>query len=313
MIRMRLSSLAAAALAAVPALAQDAEPAPRTGIWLEVTSPVVSEGQPIDLTLRAVFDEPTTVPATLLGGVDLQSWFAGEASKAVSEPLDGEVAIAGGTSIHRRIRVESAGWSPGQLVFAWKGELDSKVTVQIVPDQTEIDVEALDLSKTTVRLITNYGEMVVSFFPEAAPGHVKNFIKLAKEGFYNGTRFHRVIRDFMIQGGDPNTKPGATGPVGAGSPGYRIDAEFSDNKHVRGILSMARASDPNSAGSQCFIMHGTQSGLDGKYSVFGKLESGLETLDAIANVPVRPTPSNEPSMPVEPVHLYAAVVVPVPE
>src|SRR5690606_19792668 len=207
--------------------------------------------------------------------------------------------------------IDSGDWEPGQLVVAWEGELDAKITVQIVPDQTELDVDALDLSQTKVRLLTNHGEMLVSFFPEQAPGHVKNFVKLAKDGFYNGTRFHRIIRGFMIQGGDPNTKPGAEGPIGAGGPGYRIDAEFSDIKHVRGILSMARAQDINSAGSQFFVMHGEASSLDGKYSVFGQLESGLDTLDAIAGVRVRPSPSGEPSVPVEDVHLYAAVVEPV--
>ena len=123
---------------------------------------------------------------------------------------------------------------------------------------------------------------MVEFWPDVAPNHVRNFLKLAQSGFYDGTAFHRVIKNFMIQGGCPNTKEGATGEPGTGDPGYRIPAEFNDVKHVRGILSMARSSDPNSAGCQFFVMHGEAPGLNGQYTAFGQLESGLETLDKIA-------------------------------
>jgi peptidyl-prolyl cis-trans isomerase B (cyclophilin B) len=121
----------------------------------------------------------------------------------------------------------------------------------------------------------------LKFFPEAAPGHVSNFLELAKKGFYDGTTFHRVIPGFMIQGGDPNTKSPDRSQHGMGGPGYTIKAEFSEKPHKKGILSMARAQDPNSAGSQFFICVAKASSLDGKYSVFGEVTSGIEVVDQI--------------------------------
>ena len=129
----------------------------------------------------------------------------------------------------------------------------------------------------------NGGKMTLELYPEKAPITVNNFVKLAKSGFYNGIIFHRVIAGFMIQGGDP------TG-TGMGGPGHNIKGEFAANgvpndiKHVRGVISMARAYDPNSAGSQFFIMHADASYLDGQYAAFGKMLDGFETLDEIARV-----------------------------
>ena len=114
-----------------------------------------------------------------------------------------------------------------------------------------------------------------------APGHVENFLKLAGEGFYDGTIFHRVIPDFMIQGGDPNTKSEDRSEHGMGGPGYTIDAEFSDRSHERGVLSMARSAHPNSAGSQFFICVKLSPFLDKQYTVFGKVVSGMEAVDQI--------------------------------
>ena len=119
-------------------------------------------------------------------------------------------------------------------------------------------------------LKTSEGEMVLEFWPDVAPGHVDNFKKLARKGFYDGTCFHRVIKGFMIQGGDPLTKDEAnSGRWGTGDPGYKIKAEFNDKPHVRGVLSMARSQDPNSAGSQFFICHGDPRFLDKQYTAFG--------------------------------------------
>jgi peptidyl-prolyl cis-trans isomerase B (cyclophilin B) len=132
---------------------------------------------------------------------------------------------------------------------------------------------------------TKYGEIGLEFFPEAAPGHVENFLKLAAEGFYDGTTFHRVIPGFMIQGGDPNTKSEDRSGHGLGGPGYTIDAEFSDRPHKRGTLSMARAADPNSAGSQFFICVADSPFLDGQYTVFGEVSSGMEAVDQIVGLP----------------------------
>src|SRR6201999_1902580 len=124
---------------------------------------------------------------------------------------------------------------------------------------------------------------------DVAPGHVKNFIDLANKGFYDGTCFHRVIKGFMIQGGDPLTKDASKEDQwGTGGPGYNIDAEFNDKHHVRGVISMARSNDPNSAGSQFFICHGDPTFLDHQYTAFGKLIKGDDVLEKIATTPTHP-------------------------
>ncbi len=128
---------------------------------------------------------------------------------------------------------------------------------------------------------TQFGNMELEFFPQKAPKHVENFIKLAKSGFYDGTIFHRVIPKFMIQGGDPNTKTEDKSQYGMGGPGYNVKAEFNDTPHTRGILSMARSQHPDSAGSQFFIMVDTATHLDGQYTAFGKVVKGMEVADKI--------------------------------
>ncbi|MCH2106177.1 MAG: peptidylprolyl isomerase [Planctomycetes bacterium] len=152
------------------------------------------------------------------------------------------------------------------------------------------------MSNTQVTLKTSAGDMTVEFFEDKAPKHVENFTKLASEGFYNGTIFHRVIPGFMIQGGCPDG-------TGMGGPGWNVDAEFNDTPHARGILSMARAQDPNSAGSQFFICHADANFLDGQYTAFGRLVAGEETLDAIAGAAIG---AND--RPVEPVTIESAEV-----
>jgi len=133
---------------------------------------------------------------------------------------------------------------------------------------------------------TDFGNIVLRLFPQTAPGHVDNFIKLAKEGFYDGTAFHRVIPGFMIQGGDPNTKDEDRSNDGQGGPGFNIKAEFSNTPHRRGILSMARSpSGPDTAGSQFFIVVSDSLFLDGQYSVFGEVIEGMDVVDRIVNAP----------------------------
>ena len=133
-------------------------------------------------------------------------------------------------------------------------------------------------------LETAKGTIVLEFFPEVAPKHVENFKKLAREKFYDGTTFHRVIPKFMIQGGDPNTKDDDPTNDGRGGPGYTIKAEFNSKPHVRGTLSMARSSDPDSAGSQFFICVARTPWLDGKYTVFGRAIEGMDVVDKIVSV-----------------------------
>ena len=133
---------------------------------------------------------------------------------------------------------------------------------------------------------TKFGEMEIKFYSDLAPKHVENFLKLAKSGFYNGTIFHRVIPGFMIQGGDPNTKDFAKKEsYGQGGPGYGVKAEFNETPHKRGIVSMARASDPDSAGSQFFIVVENSFFLDRKYTAFGEVVRGMGVADKIVNLP----------------------------
>lgn len=130
---------------------------------------------------------------------------------------------------------------------------------------------------------TKFGNIELKLFPDVAPGHVENFLKLTTSGFYDGTIFHRVIPGFMIQGGDPNSKETDRSTHGMGGPGYSIKAEFNDKPHVRGALSMARSRDPDSAGSQFFIVIKESSFLDHQYTVFGEVVAGMEVADKIVS------------------------------
>jgi len=132
---------------------------------------------------------------------------------------------------------------------------------------------------------TNLGNIQFKLLSDIAPETVRNFIKLAKSGFYDGTLFHRVIPKFMIQGGDPNTKEADKSTWGTGGPGYNIKAEFNSRSHLRGIVSMARSSDPDSAGSQFFIVTSDSTFLDREYTVFGQVVDGMEVADKIVNLP----------------------------
>jgi peptidyl-prolyl cis-trans isomerase B (cyclophilin B) len=160
------------------------------------------------------------------------------------------------------------------------------------------------LAGVRARIETTAGPMTFEFFPDKAPGHVENFVKLAEKGFYDGTGFHRVIKGFMIQGGCPKGD-------GTGGPGYQIQAEFNDVHHGRGVLSMARSQDPNSAGSQFFVCHGDAGFLDRQYTAFGKLVEGDvesdRTLEKIATAPVQPG-GREASKPVSPVKIQKVTI-----
>ena len=138
---------------------------------------------------------------------------------------------------------------------------------------------------TDVIVKTSFGNIKFSLLPDIATETVRNFSQLAKSGFYNGTLFHRIIPGFMIQGGDPNTKNPDKSTWGQGGPGYNLKAEFNTRSHLRGIVSMARATDPNSAGSQFFIVTSDSTFLDRQYTVFGEVVEGIEVADKIVNLP----------------------------
>jgi len=304
--------LLAAALVPAVVVAQDPYE-----VRLSPRARVVSAGSDIKLELTIEVRADTEIPAVLLSGLHLQSKIDGRPGPELEEPVAGNVKLTARTTVTRELSVPAArlplalGSDLVDVTFAWRDVPGATAVVKVAPDCSDIQIADLDLAQSRVLLVTNYGRMTVRFFPDRAPATVENFVKLAKEHFYDGTRFHRVVKDFMIQGGCPNTRAGAQGMPGTGNPGYTVKAEFNDTKHVRGVLSMARSAHPDSAGSQFFIMHGTAPHLDHNYTAFGELESGLDTLDRIADVQVRPAASGEASEPVEPVHLYAAILLPV--
>ena len=158
---------------------------------------------------------------------------------------------------------------------------------------------------------TTEGTMVVEFSPDKAPNTVDNFKKLAAKGFYDGTCFHRIIKGFMIQGGDPLTKDPSQEEIwGTGGPGHTINAEFNDLSHQHGVISMARSANPHSAGSQFFICHGNASFLDRQYTAFGKLLKGGDVLDKIAGTPVGRGGGGENSKPLKRVGVNSIKIVP---
>ena len=156
------------------------------------------------------------------------------------------------------------------------GELRSKTF-------TQRQIKVMEASKAIIH--TDFGDITLRFFPKLAPNHVNNFIELTKTGFYNGTIFHRVIPGFVIQGGDPNSKSHEKARHGMGGPCYRLKAEFNSKPHKRGILSMARSSHPDSAGSQFFICVSDVPSLDKKYTVFGEVTRGIAVVDKIVSLP----------------------------
>lgn len=148
--------------------------------------------------------------------------------------------------------------------------------------------EIKKMADTRAVIETKFGNIELKFFPDVAPNHVKNFIDLAKKGFYDNTTFHRVIPGFMIQGGDPNSKNPDKSSHGMGGPGYSVKAEFNSKPHKRGILSMARSTNPDSAGSQFFICVADAAFLDRQYTAFGEVVSGMEAVDKIVGQPRDP-------------------------
>jgi peptidyl-prolyl cis-trans isomerase B (cyclophilin B) len=169
----------------------------------------------------------------------------------------------------------------------------------------------MNSAKEVAVIKTSEGEMVAEFWPEVAPNTVENFKKLARSGFYDGTAFHRIVKGFMIQGGDPLTKdPAKESRYGTGDPGYKIKAEFNDRSHERGVLSMARSSDPDSAGSQFFICLANVSRLDHQYTTFGKIIKGDDVLGKIGDTEVTASDSGERSKPTKRVTVESIKIVP---
>jgi peptidyl-prolyl cis-trans isomerase B (cyclophilin B) len=288
-----------------------------TNVNLSLFGPaLVSAKADVNLRLVIEIEADTQVPAQLLTGCDLTVRCNAVAQPAIKrEGRGGPVALSKGTLIERVLTIPASQFFGDQQVdevmvvaVGWLDQVGVDCTFKVAPDTSNLSVADLDLEKTKVMLVTNYGEMLLSFRPDKAPRHVENFVKLCLQGFYDQTKFHRVLRNFMIQGGCPFTKDDSlVAKWGTGGSETKIALEPSDLRHLRGTLSMARASDPDSASSGFFIVHKDSPHLDNGYSAFGNLEEGMDTLDRIANQAVAgPTKS----APIKPVILEAAVVLP---
>jgi peptidyl-prolyl cis-trans isomerase B (cyclophilin B) len=185
----------------------------------------------------------------------------------------------------------------GQTVFATEEKKEEKTPMKS-PNEVAV-------------IKTNEGEMVVQFWTDAAPNTIENFKKLGRQGFYDGTIFHRIVKGFMIQGGDPNSKdPAKESTYGQGGPGYEIKAEFNNHSHDRSVISMARGPDPDSAGSQFFICLAPVRRLDGQYTTFGKLIKGVDVLEKIGDIPVTNNGMGEVSKPTKRIVIESVKIVP---
>lgn len=286
------------------------------GLQLSITAPTIVAAH-AELTLRLLIQvkEDSEVPAQLLNGANLTVRCNGQPHRAiVQEGKGGKVSLAKGTRIERFLTFPATRFltdpDVGEIVtvaVAWKGLLGVDCTFKVAPNTKNVKLEDLDLAKTEVMLITNYGDIQLSFRPDKAPKHVENFIKLCLQGFYDKTKFHRVMRNFMIQGGCPNTKSDSLrAKWGSGGAGYNLKLEPSDLRHLRGTLSMARAGR-DTASSGFFVVHKDAPHLDNGYSAFGNVVAGMDTVDRIANVRVA---GPNKSAPVEPVIVEAAIVLP---
>ncbi len=282
-------------------------------VKLNSKAEIVSATDAVVLVLSLHVQRDCKVPMALFNGLKLKTTVNGKPGPRLRQAASGSVKMTKDTRLSRLLTIDMKRVVPGQsklavarVTFEWEGAKGASTFVQVAPDLKGVSVDTLDLAKTQVVIFTSHGDMALKFFPDKAPGTVENFVTLAKNGFYDTTAFHRVIPGFMIQGGCPNSKPGADGVPGTGSPGYKIKAEFNDTRHVRGVISMAReGGNPDSAGCQFFIVHAPSGHLDGQYTAFGELVSGHQTLDKIAAVQLNG------SAPVEPVRIKKMVVKPV--
>jgi peptidyl-prolyl cis-trans isomerase B (cyclophilin B) len=178
-------------------------------------------------------------------------------------------------------------------------------------EEKQQETTPMNSSNEVAVIKTSEGNMVVQFWNDAAPNTVENFKKLARQGFYDGTIFHRIVKGFMIQGGDPNSKdPAKEDSYGQGGPSYNIKAEFNDHSHDRGVISMARGQDPDSAGSQFFICLAPVHRLDHQYTTFGKLIKGEDVLGKIGDTPVTKNSMGEPSKPTKRIVIESIKIVP---
>ena len=195
-------------------------------------------------------------------------------------------------------------------LLGWLGFVVAAAQLAAEEEKEKKETPAVNASNEVAVIKTSEGEMVAEFWPDVAPNTVENFKKLARSGFYDGTAFHRIVKGFMIQGGDPLTKdPTKESRYGTGDPGYKLKAEFNKRGHERGVLSMARSNDPDSAGSQFFICLANVSRLDGQYTTFGKLIKGDDVLGKIGDIETTAGGGGERSKPTKRVTVESIKIV----
>lgn len=265
-----------------------------------------------------VVDVEITAPE---GGADVAGWLMTPAAFTVDgKDLAGaregaSIPLAAGSKVTGKVDLSKAIEAGKDFELAYAKELSKQEPLKVrffegVPAGTKfLDMPKEQLAQYQVVLVTTAGEMRLEMWPDVAPEHVRNFLDLVSSGFYDGTKFHRVMKGFMIQGGDPNSKNGDPNTWGQGNGPRKIKAEFSDKKHDRGVLSAARTQDPNSASCQFFICHAAAAHLDHQYSAFGKLVEGYEALDKIANAPGTPIPGGGGTRPVPYQETQKAIVI----
>ncbi len=288
-----ITTLLSLASLAAPAAATTPPPGEVKLAWK--VDPLLVQGQPFRVMLVAEAPE----------GGDLEAWKLSLAAlsvdgKALAEKSEGKLPLyaSGRAEVSFDLVPYLAAGGSFELSFDPAGAKQSVRAYRPAPKETAfMNMPAGQLGGYLAVLETSRGTMVAEVWPDVAPNHVRNFLDLCHTGFYDGLLFHRVIPGFMIQGGDPLTRT----PRGAGAPRV-LDAEFNQKKHVRGVLSMARTNDPNSASSQFFVCHDTAPHLDNQYTAFGQLLSGFEALDLI--VTTKRAPDDRPTEPQRIVHAY---------
>jgi len=277
------------------------------------------EGRPFNVHVEYKADKPGVVPTWLLGA----SAFTIDGKPLDDKKAKGEIELTEGSNLvldlDLREAIESSkAFKKTSFKLGLEGSNSKAIDVRfLVPApkglnfMDEKKTPADTLGKYLVLLETNRGNMLAEMWPDVAPRHVRNYLDLAYTGFYDKVLFHRVGPGFMIQGGDPNTKDASkAGEWGTGNGPRMVNAEFNTKKHARGVLSMARGGDVNSASCQFFVMHAAYPSLDGKYSAFGMLLDGFDTLDKIVNSPGSPLdPQGTTLRPNEPQRIEHAFVL----
>ena len=289
---------------------------------IKVAIPYVVPGENLQVSYSIQVNKDTEIHPSILCGSGIDLYVGGQKIGAVIEAPAGEamLPVRKGMSFEGKLPltvndlVRKSGLKltkTDSLELALGFGPKARAMIKVVPDMSDFPLDKLDLTKTEVVIFTDFGLMVAQFFPDKAPNHVNRFVGLAQKHFYDGIQFHRIVPGFMVQGGDYHTRaPGSPSDMGA-QPAMK--AEFNEIKHVKGILSMARTNDPNSASAQFFLMHGRAPYLDNNYTVFGKIIKGLDVIDKLASQPVGRGPGGEVSRPLKPVWIRKIIVLGVPK